>query len=304
MTLRARRPEPGSAGEPSDAGFTAHRQLLTGLAYRMLGSRAEAEDVVQDAFLRWHAADRASVVDPRAFLARVVSRLCLDRMKSARAQREQYVGTWLPEPVIEAVDTGGLAAGPRGAFGADVSFALMMTLERLSPLERAAFLLHDVFELELRDVAEALERSEAACRKLLARGRDHVRDGQPRYHAEPAQTARLTQAFRQAVAAGDLAGFAQMLADDAVFYSDGGGKRSAARNPIVGRDKILRFITGLARKGWMTSEPLGEPVWVNGLPGFVLGSGDDREVLALAFDGARLAAIYSVRNPDKLRALA
>src|SRR5262245_23267794 len=188
----------------------------------MLGSVAEAEDVVQDAFLRWHAADRAGVVDPRAFLARIASRLCLDRMKSARARREHYVGPWLPEPIIERADA--LVADAPGALALaeDVSYALLMTLERLSPLERAAFLLHDVFDMDYRALAEVLDRSEAACRQLVARGRDHVRDERPRFEASPGAGARLAGAFQAAIAAGDLPALAQLLADDAVFYSDGG----------------------------------------------------------------------------------
>jgi RNA polymerase sigma-70 factor (ECF subfamily) len=189
------------------------------------------------------------------------------------------------------------------ALAEDVSFALLMTLERLSPLERAAFLLHDVFDMDYRDIADVLDRSEAACRQLAARGRDHVRDERPRFEATPEATARLASAFHTAMFQGDLAGLAQLLADDAVLYSDGGGKRNAALNPLLGRDKILRFITGLASKGWLPDPRRAEPARINGLPGFVIHTDEGVETLALAISGDRIAAIYAVRNPDKLQHL-
>jgi RNA polymerase sigma-70 factor (ECF subfamily) len=333
-------PSAPSAPSSNDAAtsFEPHRRFLVGLAYRMLGSVAEAEDVAQDAFLRWNGADRASVAEPRAFLARTASRLCLDRMKSASAQRERYVGTWLPEPVVEAASwatpgamtdamthattgaTSGAAAGAivgatlggaidRGPHGAmalaeDISFALLMTHERLSPLERAAFLLHDVFDMEFRDIAEVLERSEAACRQLAARGRDHVRDERPRFETTPAASARLTDAFHAAMLDGNLPALAQLLADDVVLYTDGGGKRNAALNPVYGRDKILRFITGLAGKGWLPDPALAERVQINGNPGFVLHGDEGPETLAFEISADRIVALYGVRNPDKLRHLA
>ena len=275
--------------------FEPHRRFLVGLAYRMLGSIAEAEDVVQDAFLRWTNTDRAAVVHPRAFLARVVSRLCLDRMKSAAARREQYVGTWLPEPLV---------ASPSEPIADDLSVALMLTLERLSPLERAAFLLHDVFDLDYAAIANTLGRSEAACRQLAARAREHVREERPRFEASDDTRAKLADAFHAAVIGGDLTAFARILADDAVFYTDGGGKRAAALNPIFGKDKILRFFSGIASKhGPVTAEQV-ERVQINGLPGFVVHTADGIETLALEIAGDQIVAIYGVRNPDKLRHLA
>jgi RNA polymerase sigma-70 factor (ECF subfamily) len=286
------------------ASFEPHRQFLVGLAYRMLGSVAEAEDVAQDAFLRWNATDRASVAEPRAFLARTASRLCLDRMKSARSRREQYFGTWLPEPVFDApVGAAPAASEPSGAvaLAEDVSYALLMTLERLSPLERAAFLLHDVFDMDYRDIADVLDRSEAACRQLVARGRDHVRDQRPRFDASPDVTARLASAFHAAIVDGNLPALAQLLAEDAVFYSDGGGKRNAAVNPLYGKDKIVRFVAGLAAKGWLRTPIRAEPVRINGSHGFVLHTDEGIDTLAFDVAGDRIAAIYVVRNPDKLR---
>jgi RNA polymerase sigma-70 factor, ECF subfamily len=274
--------------------FESHRRFLVGLAYRMLGSVAEAEDVVQDAYVRWTAADRSDVVEPRAFLARTVSRLCLDRMKSARARRESYVGTWLPEPYVDADQ----------AFAADLSVALLMTLERLSPLERAAFLLHDVFDMDYRDIGEVLERSEDACRQLATRAREHVRDDRPRFAASQDATARLADAFHTALVAGDVAQLAQLLAEDAVMYSDGGGKKLAALNPVYGRDKILRFVVGISSKRALPTADEVERTTINGLPGFVLRTSEGVETLAIDIAGESIVAIYAIRNPDKLRHLA
>jgi len=274
--------------------FEPHRRYLVGLAYRMLGSVAEAEDVVQDAYVRWTSADRGDVAEPRAFLARTVSRLCLDRMKSARARRESYVGTWLPEPYVDADQT----------FAADLSVALLMTLERLSPLERAAFLLHDVFDMDYRDIGEVLERSEDACRQLATRARGHVRDERPRFAATQDASARLADAFHAALVAGDVAQLAQLLAEDAVMYSDGGGKKLAALNPIYGRDKILRFVVGIASKRALPTAAEVERTTINGLPGFVLRTSEGVETLAIDVTDDRIVAIYAIRNPDKLKHLA
>jgi RNA polymerase sigma-70 factor, ECF subfamily len=274
--------------------FETHRQFLIGVAYRMLGSLAEAEDIVQDAFLRWTASDRDTVEHPRAFLAQIVSRLCLDRMKSAAVRREQYVGMWLPEPVI---------APATAPFADDLSFALLLTLERLSPLERAAFLLHDVFDMDYSAIAETLGRSEAACRQLAARARDHVREERPRFTATDETRTKLADAFQSAMVSGDLESFARMLADDAVFYSDGGGKRAAALNPLYGKDKILRFFAGIAKKEAPLTADQMERVQINGLPGFVVRTAKGVETLAFDVTGDQIVAIYAIRNPDKLKHL-
>jgi RNA polymerase sigma-70 factor, ECF subfamily len=274
--------------------FEPHRRFLVGLAYRMLGSVAEAEDAVQDAYLRWRGVDRAAVADPRAYLARVVSRQCLDRMKSAVARREQYVGTWLPEPMVD---------DPAAPLADDLSLALLLTLERLSPLERAAFLLHDVFDMDYAAIAEVLERSEPACRQLAARAREHVREERPRFQATEDASTRLTTAFHTATTTGDVAMLAEILAEDAVFYSDGGGKKLAALNPIYGRDKIIRFVIGVAGKRGLPTAAQIEPARINGLPGFVLRTEEGPETIALEISGERIVAIYVVRNPDKLRHL-
>lgn len=283
----------------SDA-FEPHRAHLLGVAYRMLGSVAEAEDVVQDCFVRWAAADRAEVQDARAFLVRTATRLALDRLASARARREVYVGPWLPEPLV--LDE---TASPEAAaeLAQDLSVALLMTLERLSPLERAAFLLHDVFDQDYAVVAATLGRTEDACRQLAARARLHVR--QPPRTPSPddlaARSRRLAEAFQAAILAGDLSALGALFAEDAVLYNDGGGKRVAALNPIYGRDKILRFIVGVATK----HDPVGPDsvrmVSMNGGTGFIVRDAQGNlETVAFDLVDDRIAAIYLMRNPDKL----
>ena len=284
----------GAFDDAAAGDFERHRKFLAGLAYRMLGSVAEAEDVVQDAFLRWREVDRAEIVEPRAYLARVVSRLCLDRMKSAGHRREQYVGTWLPEPVV---------AEPAERLADDLSVALLLALERLSPLERAAFLLHDVFDMDFAAIGEAIDRTEAACRQLAARAREHVRDERPRYAPNDAEARRRADAFLAAAATGDVNGLARLLAGDAVLYTDGGGKRRAALNPIAGRDRIMRFYEGVKAKGGGFASRRAEPATLNGLPGFVLHDAEGTETLAFEVAGGAITAIYAVRNPDKVRHL-
>jgi RNA polymerase sigma-70 factor (ECF subfamily) len=278
--------------------FETHRRSLTGLAYRMLGSRAEAEDVVQDAYLRWHAADHAAIERPRHYLGTVVTRLCLDRMKSAQARREVYVGQWLPEPVVdEALD-----ADTAGDLAHDLSVALMLVLERLSPLERASFLLHDVFGLDFAEVGRALGRGEAACRQLAARARAHIEEGRPRFSTSQEEGRRLAAAFNHAAQLGDTATLMKLLATDAVLYSDGGGKRAAALNPIYGADKILRFLAGITRKNPALPAMQVRAATVNGLAGFVMREEDGSlDTMAFEHRDGRIVAIYVVRNPDKLR---
>ena len=274
--------------------FESLRQFLIGVAYSMLGSLAEAEDVVQDAFLRWSASDRETVDHPRAFLARIVSRLCLDRMKSATSRREQYVGTWLPEPMVTVDDE---------PSAADVSVALLLTLERLSPLERAAFLLHDIFDMDYAEIAKAIGRSEAACRQLAARAREHVREDRPRFGASEDGRAKLMEAFTAALAQGELDPIAKLLADDATLYQDGGGKRPAAKHPIRGKDNIVQFLTAVRRTKTAATLEQVERVYVNGLPGLLIRTSAGLETMSFEIAGDQIVAIYSIRNPDKLRHL-
>lgn len=274
--------------------FEPHRADLVQVAYRMLGSVAEAEDVVQDAFLRWNGAARDGVESPRAFLIRTVTRLCLDRLKSSRAQREEYVGTWLPEPLVEAEGTG---------LAHDLSIALLVTLQRLSPLERAAFLLHDVFDMGFADVAGVLERSEAAVRQLAARARGHVRETRPRFRASDEEARRLADAFQAALASGDLGTLSRLLAEDAVFYADGGGKRAAVLQPLEGRAAIVRFLEKIVKHPAFPGARSYQRAWINGMPGFVVHGPEGVETLAIEIGDGLVVGIYAVRNPDKLRHL-
>lgn len=273
--------------------FEAHRARLQRIAYRMLGSRAEAEDVVQNAWLRWMMADRSAVAAPYPFLARIVTRLCLDEMKSARARRETYVGAWLPEPLVEA--------GEAEIDEDDLTLALMVALERLSPLERAAFLLHDVFGLPLGEVAEALDREPGAVRQLAVRARRHVQAARPRFPVDRAEGERIAQAFFAASTSGDVATLRTLLAEDVVLQADGGGKVLAFLNPITGMARLLRLFAGIRRKwgeGWAT---MVQPAWIDGLPGYVsLERGAVLQTTAFAIEGGRITAIYITRNPDKL----
>jgi len=271
--------------------FETHRPRLVRLAYRLLGSLSEAEDVVQDAWLRWHRSGETAD-NPRAYLSRIVSRLCLDTMKSARARRESYVGAWLPEPLMEPYEE---------TRADDVTLTLMLALERLSPLERAAFLLHDVFEMEMGDIARTLDRSPAAIRQLASRARKHVRDEKTRFAVPRDEGERIAQAFFAASRTGDTQALRDLLARDVVLTSDGGGKVLAFLNPITGIDKVLRLFQGLARKGETRSLVLLEALWIDGLPGFVsYDRGGVMQTTALAIEDGRITGIYITRNPEKL----
>jgi RNA polymerase sigma factor (sigma-70 family) len=272
--------------------FEAHRPRLVRLAYRMLGSLAEAEDVVQDAWLRWRKVDH-DVDAPGAFLSRIVTRLCLDVMKSARVRRETYVGAWLPEPLLGTTDD-----EPED----DLTLTLMLALERLSPLERAAFLLHDVFGVGLDEVAATLGREAPAVRQLAVRARKHVQAARPRYKVEREEGDRIAQAFFAAAQNGDIDGLRTMLAGDVVVHSDGGGKVHAFRNPILGLERVLRLYRGLSRKGVTKSAVMIRPVWIDGLPGYASAErGVVLQTTAFAIEDGRIVNIYITRNPDKLK---
>jgi RNA polymerase sigma-70 factor (ECF subfamily) len=288
-----------SSNRPHDHDPLApHRGRLLGLAYRMLGSRSDAEDVVQDAYLRFAGAQ--DVHNPEAFLVTVVTRLCLDRLKSAKAQREIYVGPWLPEPVFDAV---GLSADAATELADDLSFALLLALDRLSPMERAAFLLHDVFDTPFSEIAGMLGRTEASCRQLASRARRAVRDHRPPPARAPDNHARLLQAFSEAVASGNVAQLAVLLREDAVALTDGGGRKTAARNPIRGAERIARFFIGIAAKNAGHDMRI-EPAMINGAAGALLYlDGELDNTMSMAISGDKIAAIYIVRNPDKLRHL-
>ena len=276
--------------------FEAERPRLKRLAYRMLGSTTEAEDIVQDAWLRWQSADRTGIADPAAWLVRVATRLCLDRLRADKAARDAYRGPWLPEPLIEALTEDPVERAE------EVSVAFLLALERLSPLERAVFLLHDVFETDYAAVAETLGRSQAACRQLAARAREHVRDARPRFAVPQEEASRLAIAFMRAAQAGDLEALKALLAEDAVLISDGGGKRKAALRHMIGREDVMALIRGLFwRKHWPIEADV-RLARINGYLGAILATADGLYTLAFQPDGkGRLAAVYLVANPDKLR---
>jgi RNA polymerase sigma-70 factor (ECF subfamily) len=267
----------------------------------MLGSVTDAEDILQDAYLRWQSAPKGEILDATGYLMRITTRLCLDQLKSARARRETYPGEWLPEPVLTDDATDQLDH--------DVSVALLLALETLSPLERAAFLLHDIFDSSFGDVASALNRSPEACRQLATRARRKVQALRPDTPAPPAldddQGRTLTEAFFRASKTGDTATLTRLLADGVQMVSDGGGKATAALNPIFGQAKVLRLLEGLARKGGAQLPQLWRFCHLNGLPAVVSREeGGIVQAAALDITEGRINRIYVVRNPDKTRPLA
>lgn len=273
------------------------RDLAVGVAYRMVGSRTEAEDLAQEVLLRVEAAAGEQGLDnPEAFVTTVTTRLAIDHLRSARVRRERYVGPWLPEPVA----TDPLADPSAGAALADsLSFAVLVVLERLSPLERAAFLLHDVFGYAHHEVAEVLGRSEAACRQLVSRARRAVRGDRRRRAVAPEAHRALLERFLAAARHGDLDALESLLADDAVLLSDGGPRRKAARHPILGRDRVARF---LRRVGPRVLADHVEPATINGAPGFrAYQAGALHLVGTVEVDDSQVVAVHWVLNPDKLR---
>ncbi len=281
-----------ATSEDATANFEPLRPKLMRVAYRMLGSVAEAEDMVQEAFIRWMKADRSEVLEPEAFLRRAVMRLCLDQLKSARLQRETYVGPWLPDPLVEEEED------------QDVTLPLMLALERLSPLERAAFLLHDVFGLGFEEVAETIQRDPATCRQIAGRARTHVREARPRFQVEKQHGLALAEAFFAASRSGDMKALGAMLAADVSLHADGGGKRPAATEPIFGFDAVMKVHEYLAALFRKNGSKLVRAGFVNGLPGFITLEADgELSTTALEIEDGKIAAIYVVGNPDKLRHL-
>ncbi|MCA8337814.1 sigma-70 family RNA polymerase sigma factor [Burkholderia multivorans] len=284
--------DPADTMGDAAASFDPLRRMLIRVAYRMLGSVADAEDVVQDAFIRWIDVDRTGIRVPEAFLRRMVMRLCLDHLKSARYRRETYVGPWLPEPVVDEDEQ------------EDVTLPLMLALERLSPLERAAFLLHDVFGLEFDEVAATIQREPAACRQLAARARTHVREARPRFRVDKQRGIELAEAFFAASRSGDMRTLGAMLAEDVSLHSDGGGKRTAAAKPVFGFERVMKVHAHLAELFATQASMLVRAGFINGLPGFVTREADgELQTTALEIEDGKIVAIYVVRNPDKLKHL-
>ena len=274
--------------------FETQRPRLLRLAYRMLGSRAEAEDIVQDAYLRWHKRDPSQIDSPAAYLTRIVTRLCLDTIKSARHRREAYVGSWLPEPLTEPEDD---------SLRADnLTLTLMLALERLSPLERAAFLLCDVFETPIAEIARTLNRDPDAVRQLASRARRHVQSERPRYRVAQEEGEKITHAFFQATRNGDIAALQTLLAQGVTMHSDGGGKVSTFPKVIIGLAKLLRLFASLTRK-YGPSEQMIRLMWNDGLPGYVSTYNGVLQTTTFAIDNGQITAIYRIRNPDKLARL-
>ncbi len=275
-----------------------HRSYLLGLAYRMLGSRAEAEDAVQEAFARTlQAQSRGEVESPRAWLARTVTNVCLDQLKSAKKRRETYVGPWLPEPLVG--EDARLPVGAEVENAEAVSLAFLLVLERLSPLERAAYLLREVFDYSYPEVASFLSRDEAAVRQLVHRAGEHVKKARPRFAPSPEAHREILERFAVACASGDLSSITPLLHRDVTLWSDGGGKVHAARNPIDGADPVGRFIVGILKRanaGWVTA--IEE---VNGWPSLVAREdGAVRAVVGVETDGAHVYAVHIIVNPSKL----
>ena len=279
------------------AAFEQHRGRLWGVAYRMLGSRADADDMVQEAYLRWHgAAANDGVRAPQAWLVTTTTRLCIDRLRQRRTEREAYVGPWLPEPLVEDEP----AADAAAELASDLSVAFLALLERLAPEERAAFLLHDVFEADYAEIAAALDKSEDACRQIVSRARRRVRDERPRARVSRAARERLVDAFIRAVELRDRDALVALFANETTLTSDGGGKAKAAHKVVRGGASVARFLLGVLRPAREYLEL--RKVTVNREPGVaLLVAGRLISVTSLLTDGARILGVYSVLNPEKLR---
>jgi RNA polymerase sigma-70 factor (TIGR02957 family) len=283
--------------------FQEHRGLLYGVAYRMLGTSADAEDIVQDAWLRWSAADRSGIEDPRAFLVRITTNLALDRLRSARAQRETYVGPWLPEPMLTSPDI-----AEEAELAESVSMAMLVVLETLSPLERAVFVLKEVFGFPYGEIAQALDRSETAVRQLGTRARKHVEARRPRFGTDRRERREVTERFIEAALGGDLNRLMEALAPEVVLWTDGGGKVKAPRRVIHGADKVARWLVAVSDQPYAGVRPEDmriRRVDLNGVPAMVI-DGPDRTIGTISIDvddAGRVVAVHLVANPDKLRAV-
>ena len=278
--------------------FEQYRPLMFSIAYRMLGTASDAEDIVQEAFLRVQSANAQEVQSPKAWLTTVVTRLCLDRLKSAREQRETYIGPWLPEPILTSDE----APDAKAEMKESISIAFLVLLEKLNPVERAVFLLREVFDYDYAEIAQFVDKSESACRQIFHRARQFIRANRPRLAPSKAAHTQLLETFLWALHSGDLNSLTNLLHEDVVSYGDGGGKAFAARTPIVGREKVLRFLLGLRK---LAPEGFAASVEeINGWPTFVMRvNGALFSVMSLETDGEQVWAVRSVVNPDKLRNL-
>jgi RNA polymerase sigma-70 factor (ECF subfamily) len=291
---------PADAGKGDLAAFNQHRGLLFSIAYRMLGSRADAEDMLQETFLRWQQASAAEIRDPRAFLVTVITRLCINQLQSARVKREQYFGQWLPEPLM----TKPAAESPAiSGIDGSLSMAFLMLLERLTPMERAVFLLREVFDYDYAEVSEMLGQSEPNCRQILRRAKQHVTEDRPRFDVSPQEQQRMLQQFLEATSHGDMQGLLALLSKDVVLYTDGGGKATAVPNPIYGADHVARFFMEAPAK-FMPKDIVRRFAEINGQPGIVVyHQGHAFGVFTIDVAEGQIRNIYIVINPDKLALL-
>ncbi|GAA1927635.1 RNA polymerase sigma-70 factor [Streptomyces durmitorensis] len=282
--------------------FEEHRPVLMGVAYRMLGRVVDAEDVVQDAWLRWSAADQAQVREPRAYLVRVTTRLAIDRLRHVQARREHYVGPWLPEPLVTDYGPTVPDTAEQAVLADSVSIAVLVVLESLSPLERAVFVLREAFGFPFSEIALTLDRGEPAVRQLAARARKHVDEGRPRYEVDPDERRNLTERFLAAAADGDLEGLMSLLAPDVRLVGDSGGKAKAPLRVIETADKVGRFLDGVARSGLREGAELEVRfLELNGADSvLLLVDGKPDSVFQLDVVDGQIASVYIIRNPDKL----
>ncbi|MFF4360247.1 RNA polymerase sigma-70 factor [Streptomyces sp. NPDC001604] len=283
--------------------FQEYRRLLFSVAYRVLGSAADAEDAVQDAWIKWSSADRSQVADPKAYLTRIVSNLALERLRSTRHKRETYVGPWLPEPILTSGDTADAVMDAES-----VSMAMLVVLETLSPLERAVFVLKEVFGFSHAEIAEAVERSEAAVRQAAHRAREHVRARRPRFAADRSRRREVTERFFAAATGGDINTLMELLSPDVTLWTDGGGKVRQALKPVVGAKTVASWFSAIGTVTYQGVQPAdmrAELVEINGGPGMVF-SAPNRVIATVTFDfdaDGRITAIHNVANPDKLQAI-
>ena len=284
-----------------DTDYTEYRPLLFSIAYRMTGSVGDAEDIVQEAFLRMARSGTGDIDSPRAYLATMTTRLAIDHLRSARVRRESYVGTWLPEPLVADDEPG---PAERAEMSDSLSLAFLVLLESLSPVERAVFLLREVFGYGYDEIADAVGKSEANCRQIFTRARRHVDEGRPRFETSRAEGEELVRRFIDAANGGDMAAFVEQLAPDVVFYGDTGGKGEAATAPVFGREQVIDLLVAFATRAQQLSIS-ARPTWINGQPGFVSVDADGGIIAVIAFDvlDGMVQAIRSVVNPDKLQHL-
>jgi RNA polymerase sigma-70 factor (TIGR02957 family) len=278
----------------TDDPFVTHRGLLFTVAYEMLGSAVDAEDVLQETWLRWADADEEEVRDPRAYLVRIVTRQALNRLRTVSRRREEYVGEWLPEPLLTSPDV-----AEDAEFAENISIAMLLVLETLGPAERAVFVLHEVFETPYDEIAEVVGKTPAAVRQIAHRAREHVAARRPRMKVDRAQQEATLEKFMVAVTSGDLQGLVEVLAPEVVLIADGGGLVAAARKPLIGAERVVAFLARVAD----LSDVVATTAWLNGMPGARFNVAGDDTAVSLVIENDLITQIYAIRNPNKLGGL-